>query len=219
MVSAPLKPKWRRKAEERPEALYQAALSVFGRRGYRATRLEEVAEAAGVSKGTIYHYFRNKEDLLERALEYKMTTMLALAEAAVEEFEGTAADRLRFLLRRSWDRWSHKDWGRFNKLLLGEIAHELPALFRLWVRNGLMRSWRLAERVITEGQRRGEFRPDADARCIARLLHSGLSQQALLQIHLGVGKWDHPAAAGMLAAASDFAIQGLAVRPVRGKKA
>ena len=64
-------PRWERKAEERPEALFEAAITVFSDRGYRATRLEEVAEAAGVSKGTVYRYFLNKEDLLEKALDHR----------------------------------------------------------------------------------------------------------------------------------------------------
>src|SRR4051794_16119653 len=70
------KPKWERKAEERPGDLLQAALDVFSRHGYRATRLEAVAEEAGVSKGTIYRYFRNKEDLLERALEDRVQLLM-----------------------------------------------------------------------------------------------------------------------------------------------
>jgi AcrR family transcriptional regulator len=49
--------RWERRPDARPQELLDAALSVFAERGYRNTRLEEVAEAAGVTKGTIYHYF------------------------------------------------------------------------------------------------------------------------------------------------------------------
>jgi len=213
------KPKWRRKAEERPTALYAAALQVFSLRGYHATRLEEVGALAGVSKGTIYHYFRNKEDLLQRALEHKMESFLAQAEAALEGFKGNASEKLRFFFERAWKRWQVDDWGRFNKLMLGEIATELPKLFQLWAKKGLMQAWRLTEQIIEEGQQTGEFRKDAHAKSIARLLHSGLSHQASLQWHMGLGKHDRFLPAQALDASLDFAIRGLREIPSLKRKA
>ena len=61
--------RWTRRPDERPQELLEAALHVFATQGYRTTRLEQVAAAAGVTKGAVYHYFSNKEDLLLRALE------------------------------------------------------------------------------------------------------------------------------------------------------
>src|SRR5450756_543408 len=58
--------KWKRRPGERPGEILDAALRVFAARGYGATRLEDVAAAAGVTKGTIYYYFKNKEDILDR---------------------------------------------------------------------------------------------------------------------------------------------------------
>jgi AcrR family transcriptional regulator len=150
--AVPAKPRWKRKAEERPSALYQAALDVFARRGYRAARLEEVAKAAGVSKGTIYNYFKNKEDLLSKALEEKRLVLRAKTEAAFEDFPGDASHKLRSIVETAWGRWMTEDWGRFNKLIFGEIAHELPALFELWAKEGLMEVWALVERSSATGR-------------------------------------------------------------------
>ena len=212
-------PKWERKAGERPDALFIAALDVFSRNGYRASRLEDVAKAAGVSKGTVYNYFENKEDLLRKALEHKLTTLLQLAETAVEAFRGTSSEKLRFYMERSWTRSLSGDVGRFQKLVLGEIAVELPELFRLWARKGMVRNWKLVEKIIHEGQASGEFRAEADAAGIARYAMSGLSYQAFLQKHMGIDALDTYPTAGILASATDIVIRGLlSGEPARRKK-
>lgn len=216
--SSPSAPKWERKAEERPEALYQAALDVFSKNGYHATRLEEVAKAAGVSKGTIYNYFENKEDLLRQALEHKFETVFLTTENALESFQGTAAEKLRFYLSRAWGRTLTENWGRFHKLILGEIANELPELFRFWIRKGALPSWRLAEKIIRDGQAAGEFRADADAAGMARFAMSGLTHQAFLQTHLGVNKLDDCPPDRILEAGLDSIISGLAAARGSGKK-
>ena len=63
--SAPRAPRWERRKESRPAELIAAALDLFVERGFAATRLDEVAARAGVSKGTLYLYFDSKEDLFK----------------------------------------------------------------------------------------------------------------------------------------------------------
>lgn len=203
------KPRWERKAEERPTALYQAALDVFAQRGYRAARLEEVAEAAGVSKGTIYHYFKNKEDLLARALEDKHAALRAKTQAALGDFSGSAEAKLRVVLAWAWERWMTEEWGRYNQLIFGEIIHELPGIFRLWAKEGLMQIWDFLEKIIRKGQAIGEFRGDVDARAVSRFIYSGLSHQALLQIHMGIGKIDKCSPQQIFDGALDLVLRGL----------
>src|SRR4051794_31297138 len=57
------KPRWERRKDARPQELLEAAIDLFVERGYAATRLEDVARCAGVSKGTLYLYYENKEEL------------------------------------------------------------------------------------------------------------------------------------------------------------
>jgi AcrR family transcriptional regulator len=57
--------RWSRRKEARPEEITAAALELFVERGYAATRLEDVAARAGISKGTLYLYFADKEDLFK----------------------------------------------------------------------------------------------------------------------------------------------------------
>jgi AcrR family transcriptional regulator len=59
------KPRWERRKEARPQELLSAAVELFVERGFASTRLEDVAKRAGVSKGTLYLYYTNKEDLFK----------------------------------------------------------------------------------------------------------------------------------------------------------
>jgi AcrR family transcriptional regulator len=56
-------PRWHRRADERPREICAAALDVFAEKGFAAARLDEIARRAGVSKGTLYLYFKDKAEL------------------------------------------------------------------------------------------------------------------------------------------------------------
>lgn len=171
-----------------PPSLLHAAFRVFAERGYRGTRLEEVAEAAGVTKGAIYYHTEGKEDLLRRAVEEHHRAIFAeLAEALEEQGpEVPAAVKLRFVLRRVWEHWMEPGWGHGLRLMLGEISLELPELFRTWARVGPVHGWAVLREIVEEGVLRGEFRPEVDPEVAARMMVSGLMLQATLQVHLGL---------------------------------
>ncbi len=163
-----------------------AAFRVFAERGYHATRLDEVAEAVGVTKGAIYYYFDGKEDLLRRAVQSRHRAMFAEIREAFAEKGAPASARIRLVLRRVWLHWLEPGWGQAVRLMLGEVSLEFPALFRIWAEEGPIRSWKLVRDLIEEGQRAGEFRRDADAEVAARVVISGLMLQAALHVHLGL---------------------------------
>jgi AcrR family transcriptional regulator len=191
--------------------LLEAALDAFARHGFHATRLETIARAAGVSKGTVYTYFENKEDLLRKAIEHRQETHKAGVEAELGNFRGSAEDKLRLFLERLWAKAMTEDWGRVHKLMHGEIADEAPELYRLWIRNGLLRGWRLMAGILAEGQAAGEFRADADAEALARFFLSGLMTQAFHRIHMGIGKLDAFPIDRIYAAGVDALLAGIRV--------
>jgi len=172
--------RWERRPDERPQEILDAALTVFAERGYRNTRLEDVGEAAGVTKGAIYHYFANKEDLLLRAIEQRSKEAFGRIEEIVRDKTAPVSTRLRLVVRR-WFGSVTKERLAVVTLLLQGIAHEAPAAFRRWLAGGPTASMRLIATLVREGQERGEFRPDADADVAARLLVSGLLQQTVWQ--------------------------------------
>jgi AcrR family transcriptional regulator len=169
-----------------PEALIDAAFLVFAERGYRATRLEEIAEAVGVTKGAIYYYFEGKEDLLRQAVRSGHRAMFAEIGEALEGEDAPAAARIRFVLRKVWQHWLEPGWGHALRLMLGEVSLEFPALFRMWAEVGPIHGWSLLRDLIEEGVEAGEFRPEVDPEVSARIILSGLMLQAALHVHMGL---------------------------------
>ena len=79
-------PRWSRRKAARPQELVAAALDLFVERGYAATRLEDVAAAAGVSKGTVYLYFANKEELFKSVVRENLVPALARGADLVDAY-------------------------------------------------------------------------------------------------------------------------------------
>src|SRR5437868_8222378 len=102
-LSAP-STRWRRRKDARPGEIVAAALACFAERGFAATRLEDVARRAGVSKGTLYLYYENKEELFKAVVRSSIVPVIGEAEVSVAEFEGHSADLLRHLIHSWWQR-------------------------------------------------------------------------------------------------------------------
>ena len=77
-VRTPEQPRWERRKQERPAELLAAALELFTERGYAATRLDDVARRAGVSKGTVYLYYSSKEELFKAVILEGLVPVLEL---------------------------------------------------------------------------------------------------------------------------------------------
>lgn len=175
--------RWERRPEDRPQELLEAALRVFAAHGYRNTRLDEVAAAAGVTKGALYHYFSNKEELLRRALDAHQERAFGRLEQALRDERGSAAARLTVLLRRAF---GGNDPARVDVLLLLQgTANEAPEVYRRWLASAPIKGWKLIARIIDEGRASGEFRDDVDAEVVARVMLTGLMGQVMWQRHAG----------------------------------
>jgi AcrR family transcriptional regulator len=95
-------PRWTRRKEARPEEITAAALELFVERGYAATRLEDVAGRAGVSKGTLYLYFANKEELFKAVVREGLVSPIAEMRGLVDQFEGSTQELIRMMLFGWW---------------------------------------------------------------------------------------------------------------------
>jgi AcrR family transcriptional regulator len=174
--------RWERRPDERPLELLQAALEVFAEHGYRNTRLDDVAEAAGVTKGTIYHYFDTKEELLQSAIEHYQTLAFDRIDSVLHDVHLPASTRIRLLVRKLFSARAATN-RHLLTLLVRAAAHEVPRVHETWLRDGPARLWALIAELVEEGKARGEFRPDADGDAGARLLVSGLMLQLIWQQH------------------------------------
>src|SRR3954471_24191669 len=102
MVSV-VPPRWRRQPEARPGQILEAALEVFAECGLSAARLEDIGKRAGVSKGTIYLYFPNKEELFREVIRSTVVAQIEQAELAVANATRTAAESLTSIMRGSFE--------------------------------------------------------------------------------------------------------------------
>jgi AcrR family transcriptional regulator len=164
-------PRWRRLPEERPQQILEAATEVFAEKGLVAARLEDIARRAGVSKGTIYLYFPNKEELFREMVRQLVIANIERAERALVEDATTATDQLHRYIRSHWAFQRSQLFQALLKFLHGELQQH-PDLAEFYAREVVMRALRLLAGIIRRGVATGEFRPvDADvaARMFAAL--------------------------------------------------
>src|SRR5688572_10872868 len=93
-----------RRKEARPGELLEAALDLFVEKGFAATRSEEVAARAGVSKGTLFLYFPSKEELFKAVVRESISGRFAEFQQEFEKYEGSTADMVRYAMRAWWER-------------------------------------------------------------------------------------------------------------------
>ena len=155
-----------RRPDERAPAIARAALDLFVTRGFAATKLEDVARAASVSKGLPYLYFKNKEELFKAVITEAIGGPLAQATDMIERFEGTSEDLLRVLVQ-GFRNFEESPAGGVIKLILAE-AGNFPDVARFYCSHFDQRGRHLFARAIERGIRSGEFRPgdDVDATAI-----------------------------------------------------
>src|SRR5450631_587293 len=100
-MSLPAPPtRWRRRKDARPGEIVAASLACFAERGFAATRLEDVARRAGVTKGTLYLYFPNKEELFKAVVRQAVVANIAFGEALVDQSAEPASVVLQQLIAR-----------------------------------------------------------------------------------------------------------------------
>lgn len=155
----------RRRKAERPTEILEAAFEEFSRNGYAATTLDAVAQRAGVTKGTIYVYFENKEHLfISMMRELTKPTMDSVLDM-FERHEGSTADLLReqfgFIYRNIVDDSRRREVAR---MLIAE-APRFPELTDRYHEEINRPCVALLERTIQRGIARGEIRPSAVLKC------------------------------------------------------
>ena len=150
-------PRWTRRKEARPEEIIDAALELFVERGYAATRLDDVAARAGVSKGTLYLYFKNKEELIKAVVRHNVVPVLQHGEELVQQFSGSSADLVRQLVYGWWELTGSTKIAGIPKLIIAE-AGNFPDLAKFYHDEVIQRGQSLFRRVLQRGIDLGEFR-------------------------------------------------------------
>jgi AcrR family transcriptional regulator len=152
------KPRWERRKDARPQELLAAALDLFVERGFASTRLEDVAKRAGVSKGTLYLYFTNKEELFKEVVRNSIVPFIGAAEDSIAGFDGHSADLLRSVMVGWWQRLGSTKASGIIKLVMAE-AGNFPDIACFYQEEVITRGTNMFASLLERAIARGEFRP------------------------------------------------------------
>jgi AcrR family transcriptional regulator len=151
----------RRRKAERPQEILEAAFVEFSRNGYAMTTLDRVAERAGVTKGTIYVYFENKEHLFISMVREVTKATLDTVHEMLESHEGSTADLLRaqfsFIYQHIVEDRRRRE---VLRMLIAE-APRFPELADRYHQEILRPCLDMLRQAIQRGMDRGEFRNSA----------------------------------------------------------
>lgn len=156
-LTPPLAPARRRRKDARPAELVAAAIDLFVERGYAATRLDDVAARAGVSKGTLYLYFGSKEELFKAVIREGIVPALEHGESVVSNFEGSTTELLRWIIHGWWQLIGATRFGGIPKLMISE-ARNFPEVANFYHEAVIVRGRNLLGQVLKRGIESGEFR-------------------------------------------------------------
>ena len=149
--------RWTRRKEARPTEILDAALKVFAKKGFAGARMEDIARRAGVTKGTIYLYFENKEAVFKTLVRDSIGATLAAVTANARDFEGSAKDLLRFALGAMGDLLIAGDRVVLPKIIIAESGN-FPELARFYREEIIDKGLALMSGLIERGVAQGEFR-------------------------------------------------------------
>jgi TetR/AcrR family transcriptional regulator, fatty acid metabolism regulator protein len=157
-------------SEEKRRLILAAAVRVFARKGYHASRVGDIAEEAGVAHGLLYHYFASKEEVLETVFRETWRQLLD-AVREVDESSAPAREQLRqvaAILLRSWRRDPD-----LVRVLVREVARS-PQMQRQVEEIG--QAFSAIERIVARGQADGELRAELDPRLTSWIFYGALEE-------------------------------------------
>jgi len=166
------KPMARPRRDDKRARILQAAVKVFARKGYFAARVSEIARRAGVADGTIYLYFRNKEDLLVCLFDEVMAAHLAEAREEMGRAPGPAARLLRLAEHHLRVLGGNRDLAVVFQVELRQSTKFMERFTASWLQD----YFHLLYGVIEEGQRAGAFRADLPRKVVAKALFGALDE-------------------------------------------
>ena len=183
--TAPSPPqRWSRRKQARPSEILDAALKVFAAKGYAAARMEDIAREAGVTKGTIYLYFENKEAVFKSLVRESIGTTVGTVTEHLATYRGSTRELLRFALGTMAALLVHSERVVLPKIIIGESGN-FPELARFYRFEIIEKGLSAFSAVVAHGIAQGEFRdlpvPHVIRLCIAPVLLGAIWQSTFAQ--------------------------------------
>lgn len=147
-----------RRKESRPGELLDAALALFVEKGFAATKAEEVAARAGVSKGTLFLYFDSKEELFKEVIRKNISHLFPTWNEAFTQFHGSSAEMLRYAMNSWWENIGNTPASGIPKLVMSE-AQNFPEIAAFYQEEVILPGNALLRKILARGIDSGEFRP------------------------------------------------------------
>ena len=179
-LTEPTPPKRERRKEARPQELLDAALSLFVEKGFAATRVEEVAAKAGVSKGTLFIYFHSKEDLFKAVIQHNLSDHFPIWNQEFHEFKGNTQEMLSYAMKSWWQRIGNTEASGITKLVTSE-ASNFPDVVQFYDAEVMQPGQALFQKILQRGIDLGEFKP----------FDTEVAVYSLVSVVLFLSMWKH----------------------------
>ena len=151
------KPRYQRRKQDRPQEITEAALLAFAEKGYAATRVEEVAKRAGVSKGLMYLYFKTKEELFKAVVKSVVIRRIDRLIGNIESTDLSSEDFIRGPLLSFMKQVPESPVAIVIRLLISEGPRH-PDLVDYYYENVVAKGLAAITGFVERGVERGEFR-------------------------------------------------------------
>ncbi len=159
-------PRWRRRADARPEEILEAALKEFTDRGFDAARVEDIAKRAGLSKAAVYLYFPSKTSLLEALIEARVAPLARQAEAIAGAGGEDPLAALRLIARTAAHRLKDPNVFAVPRLIIG-LSPRFAGIVDYYRNNVVRRAKGALEGLLSAAMRQGAIR-EIDVAAVAR---------------------------------------------------
>jgi AcrR family transcriptional regulator len=204
-----------RRKQARPQELLDAALELFAEKGFAGARAEEVAQRAGVSKGTLYLYYPSKEELFKAVIAHSLGSRIAATAQQVDAYHGAMGPLLEDLLVRWWQQAYASPASCTFKIIVSEVRN-FPDIGQFYLHNVIEPGSALIGRILRRGIEAGEFRADTD---VDSAVHSLVLPMVMLCVHkhgLGACTAHHIDGHRFIAEHVALVVRGLLALPPRG---
>jgi hypothetical protein len=134
-----------------------AALSLFVEKGFAATKVEEIAARAGVSKGTLFLYFNSKEDLFKAVIRDNLSEHFPAWNKEFTEFKGSTEEMVNYAMQSWWKRIGNTEASGITKLVTSE-ASNFPDVVQFYEAEVMRPGQALFKKILQRGIDQGEFK-------------------------------------------------------------
>jgi AcrR family transcriptional regulator len=159
-------------AVDKRRQILDAAVTVFARQGFHATRVSDIADEAGVAYGLVYHYFNSKDQVLNELFLERWSLLLTAIEEA-ESAEGSHREKLGAVAGFIFESYRHDP--ELMKVIIVEVTRAANSFGRTHLEE-IRRAYEGIAKIVANGQEAGEFRSDVEPRFVSQAFYGAVEQ-------------------------------------------